>query len=397
MPVLKFPDGFFWGTADSAHQVEGGQHNDWSEWERLGKINDGTVSGNAVERWSRYEADFDIAKSLHQNAHRFSIEWSRIEPEEGTWDESAIRHYQAVVAALRARGIEPFVTLWHYTNPLWFSAAGGWESAHAPRLFARYAERIVRALPDVKFWMTLNEPNVFAYFSYLIGYWPPEVAQLRRALRVHGNLAKAHRAAYAVIKKADPSMHVGFANSVVDYVPLRHSAWFDRMAAGWCDWFGNRWFVERVRKELDYIGVNHYFREAVRFGSLKKPIISEPSGAPKTDYGWGICPEAMGSALRSMWRYRKPLYITENGLADAKDQWRGQFIKNVLIEVHRAISEGVDVRGYLHWSLLDILEWREGFSKRFGLVAVDFETQKRTVRESAQWFSDVCKNNRLET
>jgi len=397
MVALKFPDGFFWGASTSSHQVEGGQHNDWSEWEKLGKINDGTQSGRAVDHWYRYAEDFDIARSLGHNAHRFSIEWSRIEPQPGQWNEAALAHYRDVVRALRERGMEPFVTLWHFTNPVWFSASGGWESAEAPQQFERYVERVARALPDVTYWMTLNEPNVYALLSYLVGYWPPEVKHWRRALRVYQTMAQAHRLAYAAIKRADPKASVGMANSAINYVPARPSSFLDRWMARFCDRWYNRWFIEHTINELDFIGVNHYVRQGIRVRSLRHPIVTEPRGEPLTDYGWGICPEAMGKVVRSMWRYRKPLYITENGLADAKDQWRREVLKNVLIELHKAISGGVDVRGYLHWSLLDNFEWREGFAMRFGLVAVDFTTMERTVRESAKWFSGVCKNNRLET
>ncbi len=397
MPVLRFPDGFFWGAATSSHQVEGGQHNDWSEWEKTGKVNDGTRSGRAADHWNRYAEDFDIVTTLGHNAHRFSIEWSRIEPQPGQWDEKVLQHYREVVAALRSRSIEPFVTLWHFTNPLWFSAAGGWESAEAPQRFAQYVEKVVRAMPNVKFWMTLNEPNVYALLSYLIGYWPPEVKQWRRAFRVYKVLAEAHRLAFAAIKRANPKASVGVANSVIDYVPARPSSMLDRWMARFCDRWYNRWFIDRTLDTLDFIGVNHYVRQGIRVRSLKQPIITEPRGEQLTDYGWGICAEAMSNIVRSMWRYRKPLYITENGLADARDQWRREFISNELVELHTAISEGVDVRGYLHWSLLDNYEWREGFAMRFGLVAVDFKTQERTVRESAKWFSTVCKNNRLDT
>lgn len=396
MPVLKFPGGFFWGAATSSHQVEGGQHNDWSEWEKLGKINDGTASRNAADHWNRYEADFDIAKSLGHNAHRFSVEWSRIEPQPGQWDEAALEHYRNVVRALLERGMEPFVTLWHFTNPVWFSVSGGWESPEAPHRFVRYVENVVRALPDVTYWMTFNEPNVYALLSYFIGYWPPEVKQWRRALRVYRTMAEAHRLAYAAIKRANPNASVGIATSAIDYVPARQTSLFDRWMSKFCDRWYNRWFIERTINELDFIGINHYVRQGIRVRSFKQLIITEPRGDQLTDYGWGICPEAMGKVLRSMWKYRKPLYITENGLADAADRRRGKFIRDELIELHKAISSGVDVRGYLHWSLLDNFEWREGFAMRFGLVAVDVKTMERTVRESARWFSTVCKNNQLD-
>ncbi|MFH0828994.1 MAG: glycoside hydrolase family 1 protein [Candidatus Kerfeldbacteria bacterium] len=394
--TLKFPDGFFWGAATSSHQVEGGQSNDWSEWEKLGKVSGGERSGRACDHWNRYTEDFDSAKELGHNAHRLSIEWSRVEPMPGEWNDAALAHYRNVVRALKERSIEPFVTLWHFTNPRWFMKLGGWESPQAPELFTRYAQRVVRALPDVKFWMTLNEPNVYALLSYLVGYWPPEVKQWRRALRVYRTMAEAHRLAYTAIKRANPKSSVGIANSAIDYVPARPSSVLDRWMVRFCDRWYNRWFIERTLNELDFIGVNHYFRQGIRVQSLKHPVVTEPRGEPLTDYGWGICPEAMYKVLTSLGRYRMPLYITENGLADAHDQWRREFIMNELKELYRAISCGVDVRGYFYWSFLDNFEWREGFTKRFGLVEVDFQTQQRTIRPSARWFALVCRSNILD-
>lgn len=393
--TLTFPDGFLWGSATSSHQVEGGQRNDWSEWETHGKIHDGSVSGLAADHWNRFEADFDIAKALNHNAHRFGIEWSRIEPEYGEWNHGAVAHYQKVVASLKARRMEPFVTLWHFTNPRWFAAEGGWESPDAPCRFARYVEEVVRSLPQVTYWLTLNEPNVYALLSYLIGYWPPEVAAWRRALRVYRVMAKAHRMAYAAIKRVNPSARVGAALNVIDYVPARPAAGLDRLMARWCDRWYNRWFVDRAVGALDFIGVNHYVRQGIRVKSLRQPIVTEPRGEPRTDYGWGICPDAMHDVLMSMSRYGLPLYVTENGLADRKDQWRALYLKEYLASMHRAIQEGADVRGYFHWSLLDNFEWREGFSKRFGLVAVDVKTRQRTVRPSARTFAEICARNTL--
>lgn len=397
MARLQFPDGFLWGAATAAHQVEGNQSNDWTDWERSGKINDGSVSGMAADHWNRYEADLDCARELGHTAHRFSVEWSRIEPQYGSWNADAIRHYQDVVHALKRRGIEPVVTLWHFTNPQWFVAKGGWESKDAPCQFARFAEEVVRALPEVKQWMTLNEPNVYALLSYLVGYWPPEVKQWRRALRVYRMMAEAHRQAYDAIKRIRPDASVGFANNVVDYVPARSHNVLDRFMRSFVDRWYNHWFVRQTVSHLDFIGINHYFRQAVRVKSLREPIATEPRGEPLTDYGWGVCPEAMYHVLIAQARYRKPLLITENGCADATDRLRKRFIADELQEVHRAIGDGADVRGYLHWSLMDNFEWREGFSKRFGLVAVDFKTQQRTVRESARWFATVCRNNGFDT
>lgn len=393
---MYFPKGFLWGAATSAHQVEGGQDNDWSEWEKLGRVNDGAVSGQAGDHWNRFVQDFDLAKELGQNAHRLSLEWSRIEPHPGVWNEDALAHYREVVRALKQRGLEPFVTLWHFSNPRWFAEMGGWESSQGPGLFARYAAKAFQALPEVKFWLTVNEPNVYALLSYLTGYWPPERKNPWRAYRVYRQLAVAHGQAYQTIKKLRPEASVGFAQNIVAFEARQRRSRLDRWAMRTADdWYNHRW-IRWLNGAYDFVGINHYLRETVRFGSLIRPIKIEPQGEPQTDFQWQIVPESMYSALLSVARYRRPVFVTENGCADATDRFRKQFIHDYLANVHRAILDGVDVRGYFYWSLLDNFEWREGFSKRFGLVAVDFATQARTVRPSARWYAAVCRANALE-
>lgn len=194
--IYKFPKDFLWGSATSAHQVEGGNRNDWTEWEmknaeRLSKESGGKyppenyISGQACDHYNRFREDFDIAKSLNQNTHRFSIEWSRIEPEEGEWNEKEIQHYQEVINALRERGIEPFVTLWHWTIPVWMRNKGGMESKEFPKYFTRFCEYVVKNIKGVNFWMTLNEPTSVIFNSYLRGTWPPQKKSATSALKVY--------------------------------------------------------------------------------------------------------------------------------------------------------------------------------------------------------------------
>lgn len=390
---LRFPEGFLWGAATSAHQVEGNQDNDWTAWERQGKIRDGSVSGPACDHWQRFETDFDLAKKLGHTAHRFSVEWSRVEPRPGEWQAEVLDHYRQVVSALRQRGIEPFVTLWHFTNPRWLAERGGWEWSGAPQAFARYVERMVQSLPEVRFWLTLNEPNVYAILGYLAGEWYPEVRSVSRAFRVHENLVRGHRLAWKAIKQLRSETSVGLAQNLMFLEPARPKSWLDRWSARTADQWYNRRFLNRARMALDFLGVNHYHHQLIRFRSVRDPIGYEPQGQPQTDFGWQIYPASMYRVLRLAGEYGLPVYITENGLADARDQWRRQYLQNYLAQVHRAIAAGVDVRGYLHWSLLDNFEWREGFSKRFGLIEVDFSTQERRIRPSAEWFAEVCRRN----
>lgn len=393
-----FPPGFLWGTATSSHQVEGGQRNDWTRWESLGKTRDGNVSGAACDHWNRYEEDFDLAKSLGTNAYRFSIEWSRIEPENGKWNTAAFEHYRGVVKALRQRGLEPFVTLHHFTNPLWFADRGGWTWREAPERFARYVARVVEALPDVTHWVTFNEPEVYVELGYLTGYWPPERRSSIAAWDVRKNLVAAHRLAAETIAHVRPMAKVGAAVNLVAFDPLRPWNPFDRLATSIAHRFHNRWFLDATHDTLDFIGINYYFHTRLSL-KLYKPSDffhgTVPPGVPTSDAGWEIYPEGLGRVIDFASGYGKPMFITENGIADATDAKRTQFIHDHLAVLHRKIQEGRDVRGYFHWSLMDNFEWREGYAYRFGLVEVDFRTQRRTIRPSGHAYARICQSNTL--
>lgn len=414
MKKEQFPEGFLWGAATSAHQVEGGLHNDWTEWEkknaeRLAKEAEkkfghlpnwadikaqaqdpqNYISGRACDHYNRYEEDFDIAKSLGHNAHRFSIEWSRIEPREGEFDEKEIEHYQQVVRALRARGMEPFVTLWHWPLPLWLRDKGGWNSRKTIDYFTRYAKTIVSAFgDDVRFWITLNEPEIYAMNGYLRGVWPPQKKKPFSYFAVTRNLVNAHRHAYQVIKKIQPNAQIGIA---------KHNAYFEaakgklinRIAKRCADWGWNFYFLNQIKDVQDFIGLNHYFHNRIDYGFNKN------ENKKVSDMGWELYPAAMYYALKGLQKYKKPIYVTENGLADAKDKHREWFIKESLHSVYRAMQGGVDVRGYLYWSFLDNSEWDKGFWPRFGLVEVDFKTLERKIRPSAQAYAEICKTNSL--
>lgn len=395
--ALRFPDGFVWGAATSSHQVEGDQRNDWSEWEKKGLVADGSVSGAASGHYKLFKEDVALARSLHHNAHRFSLEWSRIEPEEHTWNDEEVEHYRAVIRELQERGIEPYVTLWHFTNPLWFSKSGGWERSDAPERFARFAARMVEAFPEVTYWITINEANVYALLSYLVGYWPPEAHSPLRAYRVFRNLVRAHQAAYRAMKRKRHNVQIGSAHSMIAFDPSDRNRAFDRWATSAAHrWYNDRW-LRASASTSDFFGINHYTRQDVSFRSFRQPVFAAFTGEPKSDFGWQIYPEGMYRVLKHAAQYRKPLFITENGIADADDTRRAGYIREYLAQVHRAIADGVEVRGYFHWSLMDNFEWREGFSKRFGLIAVDFSTLKRTVRASGRAYSEICAKNALPT
>ena len=415
MPELRFPEGFLWGAATASHQVEGNSQNDWSEWEhanadRLAQESEAAfawnpnwqqfrtqatnptnyVSGLACDHYARFEEDFELARSLGHTAHRFSIEWSRVEPKEGVFDEAAIDHYRRVILALRQRSIEPFVTLWHWTLPLWLTKEGGIVNDDLfPPYFQRYTEKVVTALgSDVRFWVTLNEPDVVASRAYLKGAWPPQKKNPLSFLRATNSLITAHKRSYGSIKRIDPNAQVGIAKHQVVFETARPTL-INTLLQKTAHYFWNRWFLDRIRHHQDFIGLNHYNRNTVDNGFNRNPNMVQ------TDIGWDYCPGSIYQAITELAPYGKPIYITENGLADADDNLRQEFIPRALTAVHRAITDGADVRGYLHWSLLDNFEWDKGFWPRFGLIAIDYQTQVRTPRPSAYAYAEVCRNNIL--
>lgn len=415
--IRHFPNGFLWGAATASHQVEGGTTNDWSEWEKANAKRlarsaaskfahlphwtekfgreasrpENYISGIAVDHYHRYEEDFDIAKSLHHTAHRFSIEWSRIEPEEGAWDEREIAHYQNVIRALRARNIEPFVTLWHWTLPLWLAQEGGILAPRFPEYFARYAEKVAHALGnEVKFWITFNEPDVVTGHAYLKAVWPPQEKSFLKYLRANLALISAHKKAYALIKKNVPNTEIGIAKHQLSF-ELGKNTLINRTLKTFAHYFWNRWFLNRIRNHQDFIGLNHYNRNVINNGFYKNP------NERLTDFGWEFHPESIYHALIELKPYNKPIYITENGLADRDDTLRKEFLTRAISSVHRAIKDGAEIKGYLHWSLLDNFEWDKGFWPCFGLVEVNHKTLERKIRPSARYYAEICKNNAIET
>lgn len=404
---MTIPKNFLWGAATAAYQVEGGiENNDWSKAAREGRV---PVCGLACDHYHRYEQDFDLAKELGHNAHRLSVEWSRIEPVFGQFDPAAIQHYRAVLEALRDRGITPFVTLWHFTLPLWFSERGGFESKDAPVIFARYAAYVVNELGDLcQDFATINEPNVYAGHGWLYGVWPPfkkagipalaaskgdgtdqqgrAAVSLRHLWTYHHvvrNLIDAHKSAYVAIKAVRPEVRV----SVVKHVRVFTSdnrPW-NELAASIMRFLQTNYFMNAVANYLDEIGLNYY-----QWTAFGKNTLS----TKRTDIGWYIRPHGLYEAIKQLAPYDKPIYIAEAGLADESDSERGDYIKSQIEAMERALAEGVTIRAHLYWSLLDNYEWALGFKKRFGLIAVNYETQERTIRPSAYVYKDIIEATR---
>jgi len=413
--MSNFPKDFLWGASTSSHQVEGNNHNDWSEWEkvnaeRLAKESESKfgqlsswpyikeeaqrsesyISGIACDHYNRFREDFDIAQQLGHNAHRFSIEWSRIEPEEGKFNNEEIEHYREVIKALRDRGLEPFVTLWHWTLPLWMRDKWGVISKEFPIFFERYVRYTVGKLKEeVTFWMTLNEPASVIGAAYKSGAWPPQKKSIVLALRAFRVLADAHCRAYRAIHAINHNAQVGCGPGLWYVEPQRAGYLLDRFAASFCRFFANHYFFRLTGTEVhDYIGVQQY-----RYFKVMFPHTMRSPAAPVSDMGWELIPEGTFKILMEMKRYNKPMYITEHGLADGDDSRRAWFITETLKNIKKAMEAGADVRGYLHWSLLDNFEWDKGFWPRFGLVAVDRKTLERKIRPSALEYKKIIEGD----
>jgi len=451
MAANTFPAGFFWGTATSSHQIEGNNaNNDWWDWEQQpGNIKNGDRSGAACDAWNRYVSDFDLLQELNQNAHRFSIEWSRVEPREGEFDRAALDRYLDMLRQLRRRGIEPFVTLHHFTNPRWLAARGSWLDPGTPAAFERYVTAVVDHFgPEgPRFWLTINEPMVLVTMGYVLGQWLPKHRNFGEAGRVFLNLLEAHKRAYNVIRDRRPEALIGLAHNISPFQAYpgldaatadglsgaaaesarpgagpksRPGSWLNRLAAGLVDSTFNWPFLEALRTgharvpvfgvdrhdpELkgtqDWIGLNYYTRGVIRFNPLHPvtSLVPQPPapGAEATSMGNEVYPLGIHQCLTELWeKFRpKPIYITENGVSVPDDRRREAYILSHLTQVKRAIDDGVDVRGYFYWSSIDNFEWAEGYQQRFGLIEVDFATQARTVRPSGRLYARIARENRL--
>ncbi|HLH61745.1 MAG TPA: glycoside hydrolase family 1 protein [Ktedonobacteraceae bacterium] len=426
--TLQFPRGFLWGTASSSYQCEGGNTNDqWYRWEQQGHILTREYAGDACDWWHNAESDFEWAEQMENNALRLSIEWSRVEPREGQWDSAAIDRYRQMLADLRRRHMKPFVTLHHFTDPLWFADRGGFANEGNIFYFIRYATYVVQSLQDLcDFWLTINEPNVYAFLGYVLGSYPPGEHNIGLALRVLRNLVQAHVEAFYAIRRVQPQSEIGYCLDYRLFDPASIFSLLDMLVAGAHDEFFNWAALEAAETgrfpfplkmmlppvphasgTRDYHGVNYYTRDIVRFDPTRPAAFFArryvKPGAKQNDPGlegnFGeIYPEGLYRILKDVYRRtrgNKPLYVTENGFSDTLDDRRPRAILEHLAMVHRAIGEGIPVRGYFHWTLVDNFEWTEGWGARFGLIELDPRTQRRAPRPSASMFGEICRANAI--
>jgi len=426
--VLRFPPTFLFGTATSATQIEGGcATSDWYDFaKKPGRIRRGESPDVACDGWHRWPEDVALQRALGLGAYRLSIEWARIEPRPGEIDRAALDTYRRMLGALRDAGIEPMVTLHHFTLPRWLGERGGILAGAFAERFAAFARVAADALGDLcRLWITINEPNVLAAHAYLLGVWPPARKSALDAVRAHYRLLEGHVAAYRALKDArGDAASAGVAHHLRITEPERPARMGDRAAArafahvfndafalATCEgrmygaldalFRGRDGFrVTDARRTQDFFGINYYSRDVVRLSLRHAAELfvarAVPPGSEVSDLGWEVYPEGLGMLVRR-WAARSglPVYVTENGIADATDSKRGPFLVRHLAELARAVADGVAVRGYFHWSLLDNFEWAEGYRPRFGLVEVDYATQERRPRDSARLYARIARERCL--
>jgi len=384
-------------------------------------------SGLACDHYRRYEEDLSLAQQMNHRAFRFSLEWSRIEPREGQWNEEALTHYRGVIESIRERRMEPVVTLHHFTNPLWLFQKGGWENPEVCEAFRRFAKKAMETYGDlVTYWITLNEPLVYVYQGYLAGIWPPGEHSFEKAVSVIRHQIIAHGMAYRILHgvaktRGWASPKVGLAKNMIIFTPCTGRSPYDRFSTWLRNTFFNRFFLrsiqtgrliypglffERqpmVKGTLDFIGLNYYTRDFIHFEGFGVPGIfgdvcrlpHHVRVGPHNDLGWEIYPFGLYRCLKELARARLPILISENGICAQQDEQRWAFMQHHLFQAWRALQEGVPLFGYLYWSLLDNFEWADGFNPRFGLVEMDYRSGKRTVRRSAEQYAQVCRTGEV--
>ena len=409
-----FPPGFLWGAATSSHQVEG--DNRWSDWWEYEHRDVCLKYPLTPAVTMKCTSKTSISRGPGGTTHTaFSIEWSRIEPTEGIWNREAVTHYQSVIRALKKRDLEPVITLHHFTNPAWFTRAGGWLRQDSASVFARYVGFVAEQLgKDVRYWLTINEPTVYILQGYINGEWPPLLkASWIKAIIAFKNLAKAHVLAYRRLHQLCRDAQVGFAHSAPVVMPCDAQRKRDRIAALFRDFILNRVFFiligasfsnrKRTARCLDYIGINYYTRAVIKsVGWGARALLGEAchldhhrDRGEMSDTGWEVYPVGLRVVLEKFSRFGVPLLVTENGIATDDETLRREFIVRHLECLAEAREGGVNVIGYLYWTLMDNYEWTLGMKPHFGLAAVDSKTQERRPRPCVEVMKNICRENRL--
>lgn len=398
--MRDLPAGFMWGSATSAHQVEGcNTNNDWWDWEHAAGTLAVQPSGDAIDHRNRYDADFALLASLGHNAHRMSVEWSRIEPSCNEFSVSAIDHYRRVLESMAARGLTAFVTLYHKTLPRWFAQRGGWAADGSLELFGRYASFVAQRLGDlVTYACTINEPQILPLFGYVTGQFPPGRMDRSLAVEVNRRLIDAHRVAVQALRAGSGTPLVGTCLQLVPLEPLRPEHEGDVTLTRSLRELMTESHLDDLRgggDVGDWVGLQYYTRAGI---DSRLPLLVAPprSGAETTQMGWEVYPAGFGQMLRRVAETGLPVVVTENGIATADDRQRIAYLSSHLRELKNAIDDGVDVRGYLYWSAFDNFEWNHGYAPTFGLVAIDrSDNLRRIPRPSAYAYGRLAASGDL--
>jgi len=405
-------EAFLWGVATSAFQLEGSPHADWSSWDTIL-----SEKPDVTHHYELYREDLGLLNNLGVNAYRFSLEWSRIQPREHSWDEKAIEHYQEIIAILRRDGIEPMVTLHHFTHPLWFIKKYPWHEDASVDKFLAFVHKVVPAMSDVTYWITFNEPYVLVLAGYFEGCTPPAIKSATLGVRALANILKAHAGAYDIIHNACRRARVSVAHNMAALAPWKKWNPLDKLLARVAKYFYNHSLLDAfltgslrikfpfkeelsiavpIKDKLDFFGVNYYTRIHMRFNPLKLMGVEmrhlDIDGHGLSDMGWEIHPHGLEKVLRYASRLNIPLIITENGIATKDSEKKIRFMKKHIDIVEQCKKQGMDIRGYFYWSLIDNYEWLQGLDSRFGLYKVNFDTLERTPTNAAAYYSYIIKS-----
>ena len=403
----NFPDNFTWGVATASHQIEGNNNNNWTDFEVKSGLE---KSGDACQHWIRWKDDFDLIENLGVDSYRLSIEWSRIEPNKGEWNQDALDQYSEMIDELISRNIKPMVTLHHFSHPIWFEEMGGFYKRENTQLWVDYCQLIFESLNEkVTDWCTVNEPEVFSIMGYHMKMFPPGKGSVFKTIRVMKNMIHAHSTAYLALKNINPNARIGLAKNVTLFDPLRRwnlLHWITTIILNYV-WNGaiisalkkGRMFgskIHNAKNSYDFIGLNYYTHV------LTSPFLPQTTeiDLPKrkhevmTDFGYTMYAEGLERAVKLISKLNVPIEITENGVADFDDSLRPVHLKRHIWQLSKLISEGYDIRSYYHWSLMDNFEWAEGYKLRFGLYHVDYETQERKLKQSGTDYQKIIKSNR---
>ncbi|MBJ84496.1 MAG: hypothetical protein CMB52_03155 [Euryarchaeota archaeon] len=413
---VDFPPTFSWGVATASHQIEGNNHNNWTQFEVSQNLE---ISGLTCDHWSRWKTDFDLVENLGVGHYRFSLEWSRLEPEEGEWDQGAIEQYSMMIDNLIERKIEPMVTLHHFSHPVWFEAKGGFAKAENIDYWVRFSEKMFSVLGwKVKWWCTINEPAVFASMGYVLGEFPPGKRSFGLTRSVSLNLMRAHARCYRALKSlpGGEDAQIGLVKNINIFDPYRRWNLLHWIQAKLLDeMFNQCWLrslrtgkfrppssifsrkIDGLRGSSDFIGVNYYTHllttpfmpTTVEIDPLKRPW------EERTDFRYPMYAEGLRRSFDMVNSLNLPIIVTENGVADDDDDMRPEHIRRHLWITSQAIRDGLDIRGFYHWSLMDNFEWAEGYTQRFGLYHVDYQTQERTLKDSGKLYAEYIAKSKM--